>query len=287
LKQLMLSNRNDLLWSAALVPETAPNEDVKLPALKEAVEQALATRPELKQSALGVDINRLATRLAREQAKPRIDAFANLTATGLAGISVPPGPNPLTDGFTGIVTRLDQLSAAAGLPPVEGISFSGSIPPNLIGSYGQSLSGIYHGNFPTVQVGVEISLPLRNRTALAQAHTSEAEGRRLKAVEEQVAMLIEADVRNSMQTVSSAKSRLDAASLARRSAEEQYSSEQRQFQAGTSTVFLVLQRQSDLIGARSREVRSRADFADAVAMFERATGATVEAHNIKLAEGSK
>jgi HAE1 family hydrophobic/amphiphilic exporter-1 len=255
--------------------------------LKEAFEQALATRPELKQSALGVDINRLATRLAREQAKPRIDAFANLTATGLAGIPVPPGPNPLTDGFTGIVTRLDQLSAAAGLPPVEGISFSGSIPPNLIGSYGQSLSGIYHGNFPTVQVGVEISLPLRNRTALAQAHTSEAEGRRLKAVEEQVAMLIEADVRNSMQTVSSAKSRLDAASLARRSAEEQYSSEQRQFQAGTSTVFLVLQRQSDLIGARSREVRSRADFADAVAMFERATGATVEAHNIKLAEGSK
>lgn len=287
LKQLMLPNRDDLLWSAALVPETVLDQDVRLPALQEAVQHALATRPELKQSAINMDINRIATRLAREQAKPRIDAFANLTATGLAGIPVPPGPNPLTDGFAGLVTRLDQLSAAAGLPPVSDISFGGQVPPNLVGSYGQSVSGIYHGTFPTVQVGVQISLPLRNRTALAEAHTSEAEGRRLKAIREQVAMLIEADVRNWMQAVSSAKSRLDAATLARRSAEEQYTSEQRQFQAGTSTVFLVLQRQTDLIAARSREVRSRADLADAVASFERATGATVEVHNIKLEDRSK
>ena len=62
-------------------------------------------------------------------------------------------------------------------------------------------------------------------------------------------------MRNALQAVTSAQSRLEAATLARRSAEEQYSSEQRQFQAGTSTVFLVLQRQTDLIVARSREAQ--------------------------------
>ena len=95
-------------------------------------------------------------------------------------------------------------------------------------------------------------------------------------------MAIEADVRNALQAVTSAQSRLDAAVLARRSAEEQYASEQRQFQAGTSTVFLVLQRQTDFIGARSREVRSRADFEEAVANLDRATARVIEAQNITL-----
>ena len=75
--------------------------------------------------------------------------------------------------------------------------------------------------------------------------------------ENQVGMAVEADVRNALQAVNSTRARLDAAGLARQSAEEQYASEQRQFQAGTSSVFLVLQRQTDLITARNREVRAR------------------------------
>ena len=75
---------------------------------------------------------------------------------------------------------------------------------------------------------------------------------------------------------------VDAAGLARRSAEEQYSSEQRQFQAGTSTVFLVLQRQTDLVAARSREVRARADAGEAIANLDRATARTIEAQDISL-----
>jgi outer membrane protein TolC len=97
-----------------------------------------------------------------------------------------------------------------------------------------------------------------------------------------VRMGIEADVRNSMQAVASAQARLTATSVASRSAAEQYASEQRQLQAGTSTVFLVLQRQTDLISARNREVRARADVAEAVSNFERATARTIEAHNIRL-----
>ena len=79
-----------------------------------------------------------------------------------------------------------------------------------------------------------------------------------------------------------ASARLGAATTARQYAEQQYSSEQRQFQAGTSTVFLVLQRQTDMINARNRETRAHADFAESLANLDRATARTIESRGIRL-----
>jgi len=283
LKSLILASRSDLLWSTALIPQTPVNVNQTPPAFHEALQHALKSRPELAQSAISIEVNQLDMRLSQEQAKPRIDAFASLTAAGLAGSPLPPGPNPFTAGTDAVIGRINQLSALAGLPPVPPISFGTSaVPPLFVGGYGQSWSTLTSGYFPTAQVGVQVSLPLRNRTAEAQLATSAAEGRRLRAVQQQVEMAIEADVRNSLQGVLSAQSRLDAAALARVSAEEQYASEQRQFQAGTSTVFLVLQRQTDLISARGREVRARADLGEAFANLDRATARTIETHTITL-----
>jgi HAE1 family hydrophobic/amphiphilic exporter-1 len=56
--------------------------------------------------------------------------------------------------------------------------------------------------------------------------------------------------------------------------------EQRQFQAGTSTTFLVLQRQTDLIAARSRETRAGADVAEAGANLDRAVAGVLETNGI-------
>jgi outer membrane protein TolC len=283
LKSLMLPNRNDLFWGTALIPVTEPDVSPAVPDLEDAVRQALKARPELAEAAISIEVNKLDARLSEEQTKPRIDAFANLTAAGLAGRPLPPGPNPFTAGTDALVGRLNQLSMLAGLPPVPPISFGSSAVPAIFpGSYGQSLSTLAAGNFPSAQVGLQISFPLRNRTAEAQVATSAAEGRRLRALQDQIEMAVEADVRNALQGVTSAQSRLEAAMLARRSAQEQYASEQRQFQAGTSTVFLVLERQTDFIGARSREARARTDFGEAVANLDRATARTIEVQKITL-----
>jgi HAE1 family hydrophobic/amphiphilic exporter-1 len=261
LKSMMLPTRTDLMWAAALIPETQLDTNIAIPALEDAVKQALAARPEVAETGLALDINSLDARLAREGARPRIDAFANLSSAGLAGVIIPQGNNPLAAFFP------------SGL---------GTVPAILTGGYGQSLSNIAHGNFPTAQVGLQMSLPIHNRTAQSQAAIAAAEGRRLQAIENQIGMAVEADVRNALQAVNSSRARLDAGALARQSAEEQYSSEQRQFQAGTSTVFLVLQRQTDLINARNRELRAHADFAEALANLDRATARTIEARGIKL-----
>jgi HAE1 family hydrophobic/amphiphilic exporter-1 len=77
---------------AALIPETPLDMNVAIPSLEDAVKQALTDRPRGVETALALDINGMNTRLAREAAKPRIDAFANLTSAGLAGAAVPVSP---------------------------------------------------------------------------------------------------------------------------------------------------------------------------------------------------
>jgi hypothetical protein len=89
-------------------------------------------------------------------------------------------------------------------------------------------------------------------------------------------------VRNSLQAVRSAEARLASAAATRAGAEQQYESEQRQFRAGTTTVFLVLQRQTDLLAARARELQAQTDLNKAISAFQRATGRTLEANQISI-----
>ena len=123
---------------------------------------------------------------------------------------------------------------------------------------------------------------MKNRTAKAELGHSLAEGRKLELVRAQMGQLIEADVRNSIQRVRSVEARMAAAAAARVAAEQQYTSEQRKFQAGMSTVFLVLQRQTDLISARGRELQTQTDLNKAIAEFQRATGNTFRYRNVAV-----
>jgi outer membrane protein TolC len=259
LKTLMLANRSDSMWSKALVTDTPLNPPVNMLSLDEAVKRALASRPELSESLINLELAGLQVDLNHDLTKPQVNLVATLTSSGLAG-----APQNLS--------ALEVL----GFPVTP-------LPPALLGSYGQSLANIASGNFTTAKVGVQVSLPLRNRTAESNLAVAVAEKRRLQVVRNQLQTAIEADVRNSLEGVNSARARYDAALLASRSAEEQYQSEQRQFQAGTSTVFLVLERQTDFISARSREVRARADLAESVASLDHATAAVMDTYDIKLA----
>lgn len=253
LKTLILADRNAPQWSAALVPVTPPDLTPPLTPVQDAVTSALANRPERMQSQLSADINTKDLQLAREALKPQVDLVAGYTRTGLAGIRVPTNPFP---------------------------GFPNTVPPALVGSYGQSLSNLLAGDFPTTQVQLRISMPIRNRAAEAGLARSIADSRRLRNQQEQIEQTIEAEVRNAMQAMQSAQLRLDATRLQRRSAEEQYNSEQRQFRAGTSTLFLVQQRQNAMITARSQERRAEADLGSAVAAYEMATGSILTAHNV-------
>ena len=90
------------------------------------------------------------------------------------------------------------------------------------------------------------------------------------------------EVRSALEAIQTSQARLDAASAAHRDAIEQFQSEQRRFEAGLSTVFFVLQRQTALVTAQAQELRARADLNQAIALFDRATGSTLERHGVAL-----
>ncbi len=256
LKQMMMSGANNEMWSQALVPETGLSLEFSPPSLENAIQQAKANRPELAASMLNIAINQLDTNYYKNQAKPQVDAYATVTAAGLAGTQ--------------------QNTAPFGNFPIS------SVPETLIGSNSQSLSNMWARDFPTIKAGIRISLPLSNRTAQENAAISLLEGRRLQVTKRQMEMYVEADVRNALEQLNSSRAKYDAASMAARAAQEQYASEQRQFKEGTSTMFLVLQRQTSMIAARSSEARARADLAEAIANVNRATSNTLEEHQIQL-----
>ena len=282
LKTLMLEGRSSALWASALVPVTPPETTAPVTLLTDAVNQALADRPEVAEVQINGEINQRDTRYFREQIKPQVDLVASYTRNGLAGPQiVQTGPNPLTASFGPLIDRLNILSASAGLDPVV-LSAGSPTPALLVGDYGQSLNNLWAGNFPTTQIQLKVSLPIRNRAAEANLSTAIAQTRRIQNQREQIEQGIEADVRNTMQLMQSAELRLGAARVQRESAEEQYNSEQRQFRAGTSTLFLVQQRQTTMISARSQERRAQSDLGEAISAFELATASILRHHNINL-----
>jgi HAE1 family hydrophobic/amphiphilic exporter-1 len=253
--------------------------------LEQAVSAALRSRPELAQLQTNAEINQLDTRYFRDQTKPQIDLVGTYTAVGLAGALTAAGSG--TGGSTSsnaqLRTRVNELSVLAGLTPLDTTtSGGGTVTPNLVGGYSKSLSNLIGQDYPTYRVGVRVALPLRNRTAEANLGSSLARGNFIQNQRAQAEQIIEADVRNTTQTLRSAEARLAAAAAARASTEQQYESEQRQFRAGTTTVFLVLQRQNELLAARGRELQAQTDLNKAIAEFQRATGNTLEANRVAV-----
>ncbi len=284
LKTLVAPDTAAGIWSSALTPTTEPSTPTADMNLDAALKGALDSRPELQQLAIASLTNRTNTDFFRDQTRPQVDLVGTYTSNGLAGRTfVSDQGNPLTSSFAPVFERLNTLSNLQGLPPivVDGGGDQG-LPPRLVGGLGQSFTNLLRQDFPTVEVGVRIGVPFRNQTAEANLATAVVEGKRLELQRRQVENAVAADVRNAMQAVASARATLEAASDASRLADQQYASEQRKFEAGTSTVFLVLQRQSALINARSLKARAEAELSKSLAQLNRATGSILDQHQIAI-----
>lgn len=281
LKTLLLPDRRANLWTQALMPVTAVEQEVPDLPLDQAIGTALGNRLELAELKTSRDINDINKAFYRDQTKPQIDVNVGYSSNGLAGSVNDRNQNPIFTGISSLEKRVAELSNIAGLPALPAVDFA-PVPSDLRGGYGTSLKNLLGQDNPTVNFGVTISLPLKNRTAKAQLAHSQAEERRLDVNKTKLEQTIEADVRNAMQALHSVKSRMAAATASRTAAEENYNSEQRKFRAGMSTVFLVLQRQTDLVSARGRELQTQTDLNKAISDLQRAMGNTMQYRNVSV-----
>ena len=85
-----------------------------------------------------------------------------------------------------------------------------------------------------------------------------------------------------MQGIQTARQRIAAAEASARAAKEKLDSEQRLYQTGESTNFLVLTRQNEYADSRRREVVARLDYNKSVARLEQALGTTLATHKVSF-----
>ncbi|MFN2595962.1 MAG: TolC family protein [Pyrinomonadaceae bacterium] len=290
LKNLIAEDRTSEVWNVAIVPtETVTPQLPAVASLDDAMSAALRSRPELQQSDVAAAINELDQRLAREQAKPQLDLVGSYGAVGLAGALDPArAVNPFSASSELTRARINQLiTTVNGLTGTSDIQLippspAATLPGFLVGGYGQSLANLAENRFNNFRVGVQLNLPLRNRTAEAQLGRALVEGERIKTQREQLEQLIQVDVRNALQQTRTAESRLRAATVARQAGEQQYESELRKFDAGQSTIFLVLERQTALAAARGNELRAQTELNKSIAELQRATGNALEANQVHV-----
>jgi outer membrane protein TolC len=153
-------------------------------------------------------------------------------------------------------------------------------PSDLVGGYGKNLSNLFSLNTYNVTVGVAIQFPIRNRTAKANYAGAKIQKEQLEASTRSQQQIVEVDVRNSAQAVETARLRVLSAREARANAELQLEGEQRLYQVGRSTTFLLFQRQNALTNARNAELRAETDYNKALASLQRATSSTLRSNNV-------
>jgi outer membrane protein len=280
LKNMIAENQQARIWNLSIIPSDQVDLTVPQVALPDALKLAMDNRQELKQSDLAREINLLDQKLYRDQTKPEIDIVGSYGMTGNAGTQVTT-PNPLTSSNDQLRARVNELSTLSGLQPLPAPP-TVAILPDLFGGYFQSLSNLGSNQFNNFRVGVSISLPLHNRTAEGLLGHSLVEGKRIATQREQLEQLIQVEVRNALQSLSTTEARLRSAAVARSTAEQQYESEKRKLDAGQSTVFLVLERQTALAVARGNELRAQTDLNKAIAELQRATGNSLTANNVTV-----
>jgi len=257
LKQLMLHGPESPEWTAQITPTDSPVLDLSAVNLPLALEEAHKNRPEIRRLNLQKEINGLDIQYYDNQTKPQVNLTGTIATTGLAGTNIlPPCP-----------------------PPTPGAP---CVTPKYIGGYGQDLSNLFGGTTRNVNVGVAISFPFKNRTAEANLATARIQRDQLEASFRSQDQAIEMDVRNAAQAVDTARRRVIASKAARESAEQQLAGEEKLYEVGRSTTFLLLERQNALTAARTDELAAQTDYNKALADLQRATGSTLRVNNVDV-----
>lgn len=257
LKSLLAGGRDQTIWDDEIVPlETQSVTPPDLGDLKSTVSSAITRRPELKSLRLRLESNTYSKELAQNQLLPAVNLSAGYTAAGLSG-AVSQNP-PIFPGFVN------------------------NPPAAFLGGYGTTLSNLFGGSYSSYQAGIQIDWTIRNRGAhetLAQANLAE---RNLSLQRARTEQLIEAEVRNALQALRTSEQRIVAADASIKAAKEKLDSEQRLFETGESTNFLVLTRQNEYADSQRRGLSARLDRNKALARLEQAIGASLDSHNISL-----
>jgi len=156
-------------------------------------------------------------------------------------------------------------------------------PPVLIqGGLGDALSQLFHFNFPTYGVTLQLNFPVHNRAAKAELGRATASKRNDLYLVRREQQSINLEVLNAVHQLEQAKLSLEASKVARDLARKTLESEQRKYDLGAGQIFLVLEAQTELTQAEVSLVQSEIGYQIAVTSVDHATGALLDRHRVEI-----
>ena len=214
------------IWNVALNPVDSPPVGSAAVDVEAAVTNALHDRADLERARKDVENAKTALRLSGNQKLPDVRLNGSYQASGLGGTQI-----LRTGGFPGTI-----------------------LGPGQVTTFGTILDQVAKGEYPTWAVGVSVSYPIGQSVDEAnQVRTrleSQQADQRVKSAEGRVIQ----QVRDAAWKVEMNARRLQTVVAVRDLAEQRRDVEQKRFDVGMSTSFLVIQAQRDLAQARQNEL---------------------------------
>jgi outer membrane protein TolC len=269
--EIAVANSEDLLktvinieaeesGSLQIVPLDEPTQEAREVDLAEALETAVARRPDLEVTRISLKNKELNVTYARNQVLPDLNFYASYWSPGISGTQILyQDDNPLT----GIVIGTAPGGAGAALSDALGLRYN------------------------NWSVGLQLNVPVSSLTSRAQYDYYKTSFEQslvdLAALEQKIFL----DVRTSVRAVKTNYRRVLAYQTARGLAENKLAAEEKKLKVGLTTNYVVLQYQRDLADARIAELKALIDYNLALAYLDRSLGKGLEAKNIQFTGGRK
>jgi len=179
---------------------------------------------------------------------------------------------------------LETAAINRTLPQLDAFaSYNGNaasqIPSEGLSAVNKDLS---KGAYPGYTVGLQFAIPIQNRTARGNKAQARANRRQSELNLRDLELGITLEVRTAFRNVDASAKGVAAAEKTRYFREKDLEAEQKKFENGMSTNFLVLSKQNDLDTSKSNELQSQITYAKAVTALEKALGHLLEARKLEM-----
>jgi outer membrane protein len=271
LQQLQMKNAlsRTLLDPALADAEVIPTDTMAIPEkepvvpTQDLVNEALTRRAELAESRIDLTNRDINKRSASNALLPTLNVFAYYQGSGLGGTI---NPNYIC------------------LQPNNNICTNTALPAT---SYGNSLNQLVNSTAPDKGVGLQLLIPIRNRSAQADQVRAELEYRQAQMSLQQQENRIRIEVRQAQFSVQQGRAGVDAARAGVELAKQSLDAEQKKYALGASTTTLVLQAERDLTQAKSNLVTANSTYEKARVELDRSIGATLDRLGILMNDAER
>ena len=241
LRTLIVDSKRADFWSLRLDPADRVPPIRPAPDVDAAVRRALAERTDLQRVRKEIEITETGVALAKSETKPDLRLEANYLGDSAGGTRL-----VRTGGFPGVVVGSE------------------------VTGYSNVLGQLFSLDYPAWTLGLTFSYPLGKSAAEANLARARIEKDQAAAQLRSLETTAVREVRQAAWRVEQNQQRTETARLSRELAEQRLEAEQKRFDVGMSTSFLVIQAQRDLAIARNNELQSFLEYQLAVVAFETA-----------------